>query len=211
MRFFGCGCLPVTLAAIFLSTSDEMLPILISAQASPILILRILGIKVLVGMAAGFCIDIFFAKKQGEQEHIHELCEHDHCGCEKGIVKSALLHTLQISVFILVINLILNLVLEQVGAETLSQWIWNRPVSGQLLSGAVGLIPNCAASVVITQLYLEGAMDFGAMISGLLANTGVGLLILCRVNRHRGENIKIIGLLYGISVVGGIVAGLFFS
>lgn len=200
-----------TLAAIFLSTSDEMLPILISAQASPILILRILGIKVLVGMAAGFCIDIFFGKKQGEQEHIHELCEHDHCGCEKGIVKSALLHTLQISVFILVINLILNLVLEQVGAETLSQWIWNRPVAGQLLSGAVGLIPNCAASVVITQLYLEGAMDFGAMISGLLANTGVGLLILCRVNRHRGENIKIIGLLYGISVAGGIVAGLFFS
>ncbi len=76
------------------------------------------------------------------------------------------------------------------------------------MSGALGLIPNCASSVAITQLYLEGAMNFGAMISGLLANTGVGLLVLCRVNRHRGENLRIIGLLYGISVAGGLLAGL---
>ncbi len=197
-----------TLFAIFLSTSDEMLPILISAHANPMLIARVLGFKVAAGLAAGFCIDRFFFGKQEEHEHIHELCEHDHCGCEKGIVKSALLHTLQIAVFILIINFVLNLVLDQVGADTLSQWIWNKPVAGQLLSGAVGLIPNCASSVAITQLYLEGAMNFGAMISGLLANTGVGLLILCRVNLHRRENLKIIGLLYGISVAGGIVAGL---
>lgn len=197
-----------TLLAIFLSTSDEMLPILISAHASPVLIVQILGFKVVAGLAAGFCIDMFCGKKQVEHEHIHELCEHDHCGCEKGILKSALLHTLQIAVFILIINFVLNLLLAQVGAETLSRWIWNKPVAGQLLSGAVGLIPNCASSVAITQLYLEGAMNFGAMISGLLANTGVGLLILCRVNRHRGENLKIIGLLYGVSVAAGIVAGL---
>lgn len=199
---------PGTLLAIFLSTSDEMLPILISAHASPVLIARILGFKVAAGLAAGFCIDMLCAKKQVEHEHIHELCEHDHCGCEKGILKSALLHTLQIAVFILIINFVLNLLLAQVGAETLSRWIWNKPVAGQLLSGAVGLIPNCASSVAITQLYLEGAMNFGAMISGLLANTGVGLLILCRVNRHRGENLKMIVLLYGISVAGGIAAGL---
>lgn len=198
-----------TLLAIFLSTSDEMLPILISAHASPVLIGQIMGLKVLAGMAAGFCADLFLGKEQERHEHIHELCEQEHCGCEKGIVKSALLHTLQIGAFILVINLILNLVLEQVGPETLSRWVWNRPVAGQLLSGAVGLIPNCASSVAITQLYLEGAMNFGAMMSGLLANTGVGLLILCRVNRRRGENLKIIGLLYGISVAGGLVAGLF--
>lgn len=198
-----------TLIAIFLSTSDEMLPILISAHASPVLIAQILGIKVILGMAAGFCIDLFYRGKQQEHEHIHELCEHDHCHCgEEGIVKSALLHTLQIAGFILVINFVLNLLLDQVGADTLSQWIWNRPVIGELLSGAVGLIPNCASSVAITQLYLEGAMDFGAMMSGLLANTGVGLLVLCRSNRHSRENLKIIGLLYGISVVGGLIAGL---
>lgn len=197
-----------TLFAIFLSTSDEMLPILISVHANPMLIARVLGFKVATGLVTGFCIDRFFSGKQEEHEHIHELCEHDHCGCEKGIVKSALLHTLQIAVFILIINFVLNLVLDQVGADTLSRWIWNKPVAGQLLSGAVGLIPNCASSVAITQLYLEGAMNFGAMISGLLANTGVGLLILCRVNQHRRENLKIIGLLYGISVAGGIVAGL---
>ena len=121
---------------------------------------------------------------------------------------SALMHTLQIAAFILMINFVLNLLLDQAGAETLSRWIWNKPVVGQLLSGVVGLIPNCASSVAITQLYLEGAMNFGAMISGLLANTGVGLLILCRVNRYRKENLKIIGLLYGVSVTGGIVAGL---
>ena len=197
-----------TLLAIFLSTSDEMLPILISAHASPVLIVQILGFKVLAGIVAGFCVDLFLGKKQEEHAHIHELCEHDHCGCERGIVKSALLHTLQIAVFILVINLILNLVLEQVGPDAMSRWIWNKPVVGQLLSGAVGLIPNCASSVAITQLYLEGAMNFGALISGLLANTGVGLLILCRVNRHRGENLRIIGLLYGVSVAGGILASL---
>lgn len=198
-----------TLIAIFLSTSDEMLPILISAHASPVLIAQILGIKVILGMAAGFCIDLFYRGKQQEHEHIHELCEHDHCHCgEEGIVKSALLHTLQIAGFILIINFVLNLLLDQVGADTLSQWIWNRPVIGELLSGAVGLIPNCASSVAITQLYLEGAMDFGAMMSGLLANTGVGLLVLCRSNRHSRENLKIIGLLYGISVVGGLIAGL---
>lgn len=198
-----------TLIAIFLSTSDEMLPILISAKVSPILIAQILGIKVVMGMAAGFCMDLFHRGKQQEQEHIHELCEHDHCHCgEGGILRSALLHTLQIAGFILVINFVLNLLLEQVGADTMSQWIWNRPVIGELLSGAVGLIPNCASSVAITQLYLEGAMDFGAMISGLMANTGVGLLVLCRSNRHGSENLKIIGLLYGISVLGGLIAGL---
>ena len=197
-----------TLLAIFLSTSDEMLPILISAHASPVLIVQIIGFKVAAGLAAGFCIDLFFREKREEHGHIHELCEHDHCGCEKGIFRSALLHTLQIAGFILIINLILNFALERMGAESMSQWIWNKPVVGQLLSGAVGLIPNCASSVAITQLYLEGAMNFGAMITGLLANTGVGLLILCRVNRHGRENLKIIGLLYGISVAGGIVAGL---
>lgn len=197
-----------TLLAIFLSTSDEMLPILISAHASPVLIVQILGFKVLAGLAAGLCVDMFRSRKKEEPVHIHELCEHDHCGCEHGIVRSALLHTLQIAAFILAIDLILNLVLEQAGPESLSRWIWNKPVLGQLLAGLLGLIPNCASSVAITQLYLEGAMNFGAMISGLLANTGVGLLILCRVNRHRGENLGIIGLLYGVSVIGGLAAGL---
>lgn len=197
-----------TLLAIYLSTSDEMLPILISAHASPVLIAQILGLKIAVGLVAGFCVDILFRRELKEHEHIHELCAHDHCGCEKGILKSALLHTLQIAGFVLAVNLLLNIVLEQVGAEVLSRWLWNRPVVGQMLSGVVGLIPNCASSVVITQLYLEGAMNFGAMISGLLANTGVGLLVLCRVNRHRWENVKIIVSLYGLSVAGGIVAGL---
>ncbi len=201
-----------TLLAIFLSTSDEMLPILISAHVSPLLIARILGFKVAAGLAAGFCVDTLTGKtREGhthEQEHIHELCEHDHCGCDKGIAKSALLHTLQIALFILLINLALNLVLGFVGPETLGRLFWNRPLVGQMLSSAVGLIPNCASSVAITQLYLEGVMSFGTMISGLMANTGVGLLVLCRVNRRRGENLKIIGLVYGISVVGGIAAGL---
>lgn len=197
-----------TLLAIFLSTSDEMLPILISAHVSPALIVRILAYKVVAGLMVGFGIDILFKGKQEEHDHIHELCEHDHCGCEKGILKSALLHTLQITGFILAVNLLLNMILKQVGAEALRQWIWNRPVTGQLVSGAVGLIPNCASSVAITQLYLDGIVDFGAMMSGLLSNTGVGVLVLCRVNHHRGENLKIIGLLYGLSVVGGILAGL---
>lgn len=195
-----------TLMAIYLSTSDEMLPILISEQAPIGTILKILLGKAAIGIAAGLVIDLLLrGKNKNEHEHIHDMCEQEHCHCEKGIVRSALSHTLQISLFILVITFALNLILFFVGEDALAGLIQNRRFLGPLLAGLVGLIPNCAGSVVITQLYLEKIIGIGAAFAGLLTGSGVGLLVLFRVNHDRKENLKILGLLYVIGVVAGIV------
>lgn len=197
-----------TLIAIYLSTSDEMLPILISEQVEIGLILKILLLKIVIGAIAGFLIDFVCRKKhQEEHVHIHEMCEKEHCHCEKGILYSAFSHTLKITVFIILITFLLNLILHNGGEEILEEILLNRPVVGPMIAGVVGLIPNCAASVVITQLYLKGAMSFGAMMSGLLVGAGVGILVLCRVNHSKKENLKIISLLYVIGVVSGVVIG----
>ena len=196
-----------TLLAVYLSTSDEMLPILISAKAEPALIAKILLLKVLIGMAAGFLVDLLFSGKQKEHHHIHEMCEEEHCHCEEGIFRSAVNHTVRITFFILLITFGLNLIMHYVGEDALTSLLRDRTVLGPVLSGLVGLIPNCASSVVITQLYLEGAMCFGTMMAGLLVSAGVGVLVLCRVNHNKKENLQIIGLLYLIGVVSGIVLG----
>ena len=197
-----------TLMAIYLSTSDEMLPILISAKAPIGIILKVLIVKVAIGAAVGLLIDITMKRKQEEDNHIHDICEHEHCHCEEGIFRSAISHTAQIALFILLVTFILNLVLFFVGENALANLLLNRPVLGPVLSGIVGLIPNCAGSVVITQLYLQGAMGFGAALAGLLTGTGVGVLVLFRVNHHREENLKILCLLYLVGVAAGIVAGM---
>ena len=194
-----------TLIAIYLSTSDEMLPILISEKVDPLLIFRILLIKILIGMIAGFVIDLVVKKKQPEQGHIHEICEHEHCDCQKGIFRSALIHTLKITVFILLIGFLLEMIFEVVGEDALGALILNRPFLGPILAGIVGLVPNCGSSVAITELYLANALGFGAMLAGLLVNAGVGLLVLFKVNHSVKENLTILGLLYGIGVLAGIV------
>lgn len=196
-----------TLLAVYLSTSDEMLPILISAKAEPALIVKILLLKVLIGMAAGFVVDLLLAGKQKEHHHIHEMCEEQHCHCEEGILRSAANHTVRITFFILLITFGLNIVLHYAGEEALAAFLRDRTILGPVLSGLVGLIPNCASSVVITQLYVEGAMSFGTMMAGLLVSAGVGVLVLCRVNHDKKENLKIIGLLYLIGVISGIILG----
>ena len=199
-----------TLIAVFLSTSDEMLPILISNAVSPVVILKILGTKLLCGIIVGLIADklLRLCRHEGETVNLHELCEEENCGCEEhGILLSALLHTLQIAAFVLVINLILGFVIEWVGEENLARLILNRPVIGPFIAGLVGLIPNCAASILITQLYLSGAMSAGAMIAGLLTASGVGLLVLFRINRRvMKDNLKILatvlisGVLIGIAL-----------
>lgn len=195
-----------TLIAIFLSTSDEMLPILLSERAPGDTILKILLAKAAFGMAAGLAVDLVLRKRSAaDQRDIHDICEQEHCHCEKGILRSALYHTAQITLFILAVSFGLNLILHFVGEEALTNLILNRPVVGPMLAGLVGLIPNCGGSVVITQLYLQGAMSLGAAMAGLLAGSGVGLLVLFRVNHNRRENLKILGLLYGIGVAAGIM------
>lgn len=201
-----------TLIAVFLSTSDEMLPILISNAVPPVTILKILGIKVLAGIVAGLLADKLFrlCRHEGERIDLHELCEEENCGCEEhGIFVSALLHTVRIAVFVLIINLILGAVLHFVGEDTLSGLILNKPFIGPAITAVVGLIPNCAASIVITQLYLQGAMTAGSMAAGLLSASGVGMLVLFRINRRAmGDNLKILAYTLASSILIGVALDL---
>jgi len=197
-----------TLVAIYLSTSDEMLPILFSAKAPANEIAMILLTKAVIGIMAGVIIDLLIKRKEDDHDHIHDICENENCHCENGIFRSAVKHTLQITFFILLVTLGLNLVLHNGGEEVLENVLQNRPVLGPVLAGLVGLIPNCAASVVLTQLYVSGAMNFGAAMAGLLCGSGVGLLVLFRVNHDKKENLRILLLTYGIGVVAGILLSL---
>lgn len=199
-----------TLIAIYLSTSDEMIPVFISEQAGVGLILKVLIAKIVIGMVIGFIIDLLIRsfRKQGETEisiKIGGVCEHDHCHCEKSIVRSSLKHTLTIFIYIVVISFILNTAIHFIGEDTLASVILNRPVIGPLIATLVGLIPNCAASVVLTQLYLGNVMSLGAMMGGLLAGAGVGILVLFKENRNVKENLKILGIMYTIGAVCGII------
>ncbi len=199
-----------TLVAIFLSTSDEMLPILLMSRIDVSLILGIIGIKIVIGMVSGFIIDGVVQRKKGTVEHnrIGHICEHEHCHCEKNIWLSALKHTAVIIAFIFAISLLLNFVIEAIGEEALASLVGNQKILAPVLAGIIGLIPNCASSVVLTEMYVAGITSLGTMLSGLLAGSGVGLLVLFRINDDTKENLKILGTVYGIGVFIGIVLNL---
>ena len=202
-----------TLIAVYLSTSDEMLPIFISEAVSPVIIIKILAIKLVIGMIAGFIIDFVVhainkKNKKGEEENIEieNLCEHDHCHCENGsILKSALKHTINIFIFIIIITFVINILVYLIGEENISNLLLNRKILGPVIAGFIGLIPNCAASVIITNMYLENLISAGSMIAGLLTGAGVGLAVLFKTNKKLKENIKIVILLYGIGVISGMI------
>ena len=200
-----------TLIAVYLSTSDEMLPIFISEAVPTSTILKILGIKLLIGVVAGFIIDIvirFVKKEKQEEEKIVDLCEREHCHCENGIIKSALKHTVNIFIFIVIITFIINLVIYFIGEDTIAGFLRNQPILGPIIAGIIGLIPNCASSVILTQMYLENVISAATMISGLLVGAGVGLAVLFKTNKGIKQNLKITALLYVIGVLSGIVIGL---
>lgn len=205
-----------TLIAVYLSTSDEMLPIFISEAVSPWVILKILAVKLIIGMVAGFAIDLIIriwrkknqkiGQEEKAEEGIEHLCEHDHCHCEEGSIwKSALNHTLQIFLFIMIITFIINVLVFWIGEENISHLMLNQPILGPIIAGAVGLIPNCAASVIITNLYLQNVISAASMIAGLLTGAGIGLAVLFKTNQGFKQNIKIVGLLYAIGVISGLL------
>ena len=198
-----------TLIAIYLSTSDEMLPILISEKVAFTTIIGILAIKVAIGIIIGFLIDLIFRnihKNENIEEEIGHLCENEKCDCEhEGILKSTIKHTLNILLFIFLISLVFHIIIHFIGEENISNIILNKPVIGPIIAGFVGLIPNCASSVIITQLYLKELLSLGAMLSGLLVNGGVGLLILFRENKNLKQNLMITGILYVSGVISGII------
>ena len=203
-----------TLIAVYLSTSDEMLPILLSSGASLPLILKLLGTKLLVGLAAGFAVDAITAAVRRRRHlsapemQVDELCEREKCGCGDHFVWSALRHTVRIVLFILVFSLLLNLIIHGVGEEKLAKLVLDRPILGNLLAALLGLIPNCASSIALTQLYLSGVIPVGAMLSGLFVNSGIGIAILFRNNRPVRDSWRILGILLLVSVAAGVLIDL---
>ncbi len=203
-----------TLIAVWLSTSDEMLPILISEGAPPSFIFKVLGFKLAVGVVAGFAIDLvasLIRKKNhraAPEPQIEEFCEREHCRCEEHFLLSALRHTAKITLFILLITLAMNLIIHGVGEDKLAALVLNRPVLGNLLAATVGLIPNCASSVVLTELYLQGLITVGSMLSGLLVNAGIGLALLFRNNRPVSDSLRILILLWCIGAAIGVLVDL---
>ncbi len=194
-----------TLFAVYLATSDEMLPILIAEQ-EPVLIVKILGAKVIIGMVMGFMVDAVMRLMQRSQNHIHihELCEQEHCDCEDGIFKSAIKHTLQVTLFIFLISFVLGAAIGLIGEDALGEFLASQPTLSVFAACLVGLIPNCAASVVITELFLEGTIGTGAMLGGLLTGAGVGLFVLVRANRPLKQTLIIIALLWLMGAAWGV-------
>lgn len=192
-----------TLISIYLSTSDEMLPILISEKAEFSLIIKILLIKLFIGMLVGFIIDKIFKVKKEKKNY--DICEEEHCHCKESIIISSLKHTLNIVVFILLINFILNICFNYLGQDYLSKILLKDSFFGPFISGLIGLIPNCGASVMLTELYINNAINFGSLISGLLTGSGIAIMILFKTNKHFLENLKVVGILYIVGVLSGII------
>ena len=275
--FFSGGVITTgTLIAVFLSTSDEMLPIFISRAVPAGIIMKVLAAKLILGILTGLAVDlglrltsaanpqnlgsyIRYQKQSGgnakhqqsgknakhqqsggnakhqqsgksakhqqnsrnakhqrnsgnarlEEKSIHDLCERDQCGCDDnsphGIILPALRHTVKIIVFIFLLSVIIGFAVEMLGEEALASFMAEKSILGVFLTALVGLIPNCAASVMITELYLEGILEAGQMLAGLLVSAGVGLLVLFRTNRQMRENLIVTGILYGSSVFWGLL------
>jgi len=197
-----------TLIAIYLSTSDEMLPILISEQVELNVIIKLLSIKFIFGILWGFLIDLVLRKFSKKEKVNYELCDEEHCHCEKGVFKSAIKHTLNTLIFIFIVTLLLNILMHTSGEEQLAKLFLKDSIFGPFVSSIIGLIPNCGASVVITQLYLNNAISLGSTIAGLLTGSGVALVVLFKSNKYIKENLIILSILYAIGVVSGIIIDL---
>lgn len=204
-NFYSGGIIDAgTLLAVFLATSDEMLPLMISQHVAVSAILIILGIKAAIGIGGGYVVKAF-TKKDQVKPHIDDLCTSEDCHCEEGsIFKSALIHTLHISLFVLVMTLMLNAALELMDASRLSA-LFQQPYIGLPLAALLGLIPNCGSSVVLTQLWIDQIISLPVMITGLSVNAGVGLLVLFRTVGKQRQAMAITGWLVGISLVAGLL------
>ena len=209
-NFYSAGLVTLgTLVAVFMSTSDEMLPVFIAEKVAPGTIIKILLAKVIIAAISGYII-MFLSKrifqdkrndfKKHRQEHGHDCSEEG-----RSLIVEALLRSAKTFGFIFAISFVLNAVIHSVGEEFLESILQDTPVIGELIAAGVGLIPNCASSIIISKLYLADVISAGAMMSGLLVSSGVGILVLFQENHNLKENLIILGILYVISVVWGIL------
>ena len=197
-----------TLLAVFLSTSDEALFVLLGHPNRWAEILRLLGCKVVLAVAVGLLVDYLGRKKHGhhDHEHIHDLC--GECGCGQhhgGVLRPALWHTLHVFVFIFVVMFLMELGIQAVGEERLAAVLLADSPLQPVLAALVGFIPNCAVSVVLTELYLSGGISFGSALAGLCTGAGVGLLVLWRTHKDPRANLKLMAMLFAAASLSGIL------
>ncbi len=197
-----------TLAAVFISTSDEAIPMLIANPKSAGVIWKLILIKILIATLVGVIADALLKLKKHKSDvepDFEELCEG--CDCEHHhIAVSALIHTVQISLFIFAVSLLLGIAMHFIGTKAVSEFMLSGSFFQPFVTALFGFIPNCASSVVITELYLQGVISFGSCISGLCTGAGVGLLVLFRSNRHHmKQNFAIMGIMYAAAVISGII------
>ncbi|MEA5050218.1 MAG: putative manganese transporter [Oscillospiraceae bacterium] len=200
-----------TLAAVFMSTSDEALPILLASDTGRAWALPLLGIKFVVAACAGLLIDTLH-KRPSEEEHFEAHDEmHAHCDrecCEHGILRTALHHTLTSFLFIFGSVIVINIALLLIGEETLAALLAGKALLGPVVASLIGFIPGCGASILLTQLFTDGAISFGALCAGLTVNSGIGLLVLLRSNKHARENLSLCGILLLTGLLTGFVVNL---
>ncbi len=192
-----------TLISVYLSTSDEMLPILISYNVSILLIIKILLVKFICGLVFGTIIDFIIRKR--EKEDIRDFCELEDCDCNHGVLKSSIIHTLKTFGYILIISFALNLIMYYFGEDLLSKVLMKDNPFGVIITSLIGLIPNCSTSILLTELFLKDVISLGKLLSGVLVNSGVGLLILLRFNKNKKENLMIISILLAVGILVGFV------
>ncbi len=226
-----------TLMAVYLSTSDEAIPVILSQPDKAGVLVPLIAAKIIIGLVAGYLIDFVFHKRNkkvfshieavasgkdlGDHDHSHVLDEEACCG--HGHVPGAsdkpfkwarfllhpLIHTLKIFIFIFLVSLALNLIIEFVGIETMTAALSGHALLQPIGAALIGLIPNCAASVAITELFLEGAISFPAVVAGLCASGGLGIIVLFKEESSKKEAVGIVALLFAISVVVGLICGIF--
>ena len=201
-----------TLIAVFISTSDEAIPVLLSSPGNAGVLLKLIIAKIVIALIAGFLVD-FVLKARHVQENEPELQDHNvlchHCGCEHGIIRSAIKHTVSIFLFILLVSFVLNGLITWIGQDTISKVLLTDSVFQPFIAALIGLIPNCAASVMLVQLFLAGSLSFGSVVAGLCTGAGIGLAVLFRANRNWKKNLLILLLLYGIGSISGLMIHLF--
>ena len=207
-----------TLIAIYLSTSDEALLVMLTKPNRILDILTVLGIKLAIALVAGYVIDLFLRKKAKSDEchhrHHHddscddeELIGEEHCCYHtdwKAIVKCTAKRTISVFAFLFAANFALGYIIELIGEAKLQEIMLTESIFQPLLTALIGLIPNCAPSVILAELYIEGAISLGSVISGLCTGAGVGLIVLFRVNRGVKSNLGIVALLYVIGALSGV-------
>lgn len=199
-----------TLVAVFISTSDEAIPIMISQPDNMSSLWKLILCKVVIAVIVGILVDVFvkiFSNKNSDEKPFEKLCAH--CGCDHHpIWYSALVHTLSIALFILVINIILTSGIEIIGEDTIKKMLMTDSVFQPFVASLFGFIPNCAASVILTQLYVDGMLSFGSVVAGLCTGAGVGLVVLFKSNKKLRQNLLIMGILYVSAVLSGLLINL---